>query len=59
VTDLYDLVLTELSKGSTVDCEGWTETEGSLRLRVSERLRQMPRIVEAAQGKRLGEIEVS
>lgn len=59
VTDLYDLVLTELGKGQTIEPDGLTETEGSLRLRVSGSLRHMLRIVEIAPGERLGEIEVS
>jgi hypothetical protein len=59
VNDLYELVLAELRHGRYRDHNNSTQSYGSLRLRVSENLHQMPRMVEAWQGDRAGEIEVS
>jgi hypothetical protein len=51
INDLYNLVLNEFKSDVGMAC--------SLRLKVSESLREMPRKVEIAQGPDTGEIEVS
>jgi hypothetical protein len=55
VTNLYGLVLNELDSRDG----GLAADEKSLNLKVSERLREMPRKIEIAPGQEAGEIEVS
>jgi hypothetical protein len=59
VNDLYNLVLMEIAKDRNGDHIALEEKEIYLRLRVSESLRQIPRMVERAQEDEAGEITVS
>jgi hypothetical protein len=59
VNELYDLVLVEVSKRRNTDHDALQEKDSSLRLRVSESLRQMPRMIETTHGDNPGEIVVS
>jgi hypothetical protein len=59
VNDLYEVVLAELRHGRPGDHNNLGQSHGSLRLRVSENLHQMPQMIEARPGNRPGEIEVS
>lgn len=61
ILDLYDQILDELERVTTVTSSGdeiYTSAK-TLRLRLSECLRNMPRMVEVAQGSREGELRVS
>jgi hypothetical protein len=59
VANIYDSILTELRKGNTQKDRQSDEKYSHLRLRVSESLRQMPRMIENTQGENAGEIKVS
>lgn len=59
ITELYDLVLMELDKRRTEQEKTIFETEGLLRLKLIENLRQMPRLVKTAPGSSSGEIDVT
>jgi hypothetical protein len=59
ITELYDMILLELDECHTGQEDTIMETDGLLRLRLVENLRQMPRLVEAAPGFSSGEIYVT
>jgi hypothetical protein len=50
VTRLHDLILRELTKGPVSQLDKSTESKAILRLKVSDSLRQMPRMIEISQG---------
>jgi hypothetical protein len=50
VTRLHDLILRELTKGPVCQLDKSTESKATLRLKVSDSLRQMPRMIEISQG---------
>ena len=56
---LYDLVLTELPEDENEKTTNSIEKNSSLRLRVSESLKKMPRMIQNVPGDQPGEIEVS
>lgn len=58
ITDLYDLVLIEIEKDSSNRVGDLAGIDSSLRLRVNEGLRQMPRMIGIAPGDQPGEIRV-
>jgi hypothetical protein len=59
IVGLYELVLAEIKKGPGEETVDEVEKDSSLRLKVSESLRQMPRKIKMVQGSKGGEIEVS
>jgi hypothetical protein len=59
ITTLFDQILMELTKDDRVQQDGIVETDGLLRLKLTENLRQMPRMVRTAQGCNSSEIEVT
>lgn len=59
VAELFDLVLMEITKDKTGDNAASGEKDSTLRIRVNESLRQMPRMVESTHGDEPGEINVT
>ncbi len=59
INELYDLVLVEINKERDIESGLLEEKDNSLRLRVSESLRQMPRMIDIIHGDNDGEILVS
>jgi hypothetical protein len=59
LTELYDLILVELSKDSNTDRTRISETHGSLRLKITEKMYQMPCKVGVAPGDKHGQIDVT
>ena len=59
IMGLYDLFLLELIKDRDSDQNALRERDSSLRLGVSENLRQMPRMIQIARGDHAGEISVT
>jgi hypothetical protein len=59
INEVYDLVLVEINKERDIESGVLEEKDNSLRLRVSERLRQMPRMIDIGHGDKDGKILVS
>jgi hypothetical protein len=59
INELYDLVLVEIKKERDTECGALREKDNSLQLRVSESLRQMPRMINIIHGYNDGEVLVS
>lgn len=59
INELYDLVLVEINKERDTEPGVLKEKENSLRLKISESLRQMPRMIDIIHGDNDGEIYVS
>ena len=59
VTRLHDLILHELTKGPVSQLDKSTESKATLRLKVSDSLRQMPRMIEISQGLKPRELIVT
>ena len=59
VTRLYDLILRELTKGPASQSDNSAQSKDTLRLRVSDSLRQMPCMIEICQGQNPGELHAT
>jgi hypothetical protein len=59
VTRLHDLIIHELTKGPVSQLDKSTESKATLRLKVSDSLRQMPRMIEISQGLKPRELIVT
>jgi len=59
ITRLYDLILRELTKGPASQIDNSGQSKDTLRLKVSDSLRQIPRMVEISQGQSPGELHAT
>jgi hypothetical protein len=59
ITRLYYLILRELEKSPASQIDKPAESNGTLKLKMSDSLRQMPRMIEIIQGEKPGELVIT